>query len=341
MGFTDMCIGMHTVTDVRVRLTPFFVVQLNPLYLVTKLDDDPDFMVLVFRTFKPMQDNVWPTFVLVIIVSAVVVTLQERVAGAQPQGWEDRLSAHDQSPEAGRLEHLKENVIINLRTLYDGAVGNSSSAAALISQLGLGFFILLLTSAYTANLTTFLVTSQQQGRINSWAEAQERGVSVCGTRMGSLTARTVYPTANWAIDPEDGMVGVKTGANVLKYLSQGGICDAAVIDHEDLYREHMAGEVSGPLTSPHSLSPYPSPSISLRPPTNSFPSALRQSPRGRTHRLRGPKSLRTRPAGGCLQNASLTATTDRSLARSFSCLHGFVSIVLFSCLRHARRLACP
>ena len=201
MGYTDLCIGMHTVTPERLRLAPWFVMQLNSLFLITKVEDDVGSLTTsLSKVFLPFETEVWVMVIVLVVVVALLVTAQERLVGAMPQSWDDRLSAKDNNPLAGRLEHFKENVVINTRALYDRGVGNSPGAAALTTQLGLGFFILLLSTAYTANFTTFLVSRQQNGRVRSWEEAMERGISVCGTRMGAFTARTVYPGANWAIE---------------------------------------------------------------------------------------------------------------------------------------------
>ena len=111
-----------------------------------------------------------------------------------------------------------------------------------ITQMGLGLFILLFVTAYTANLTTFLVNRDQQGAVSDIQGAIDRGLRICGTEMGSSPARAVYPAANWIHDPNYNLStpGIKRQADVLKYL-RDGICDVAVIDYEDLRREHMKG----------------------------------------------------------------------------------------------------
>lgn len=233
MGFLDLCVGMHTVTATRLRISPWFVVQLNPLSLIVKLDEPPTLMDLVQNTFQPLKPELWLAMVAAILLLGVAITFQERLSNAPPQDWSD-----ERNPT--KAQHLTENITYGLRSLYDGGVGHSSNGFARVTQMGLGFFVLLFISAYTANLTTFLVTRNQKGQIESWKQAQEMGLRVCGTRMGSTTARKVYPTANWIKDPADGILGVKRQADVLEYMSLG-YCDVAVMDWQDLHVAQSEG----------------------------------------------------------------------------------------------------
>jgi hypothetical protein len=223
----------------------------------------------------PFKGDLWLTVGAAILLMSLLITMQERAEGVGPQDLEQ--PEDHETLQMRRTKHTSENLLMSFRAVYDGGIGHSKVTSARLSQLGLGFFILLVTNACsytwlgratahakaadwaatvcrfaadavsssratqdTANLTTFLVSKQRQSGIRSWTEATERGMTVCGTRVGSLTARSVYPTARWVNDPVDGQVGIIRQLDVLEYMSQG-VCDVAVMDPEDLNLAHMDG----------------------------------------------------------------------------------------------------
>ena len=242
MGYLDMCIGMHTVTPERLWMSPFFIVQLNAMYLVVPAASGQSMSGLINKTFAPIESTLWGALVAVIVIMSGIITLQERHhhrkdgAKGEPQDWAERNI--DRAPTL--LEHLRGNLITNTRALYDAGVGHSSTGAARISQLGFGFFVLLFIASYTANLTTFLVQSANIGTVKDFTAAKQRGMSFCGSRMGTETARQLHPDANWVRDPADGKLGIISQRNVLNYIGQ--YCDAAVMDKQDLAAAHGDGD---------------------------------------------------------------------------------------------------
>ena len=109
-----------------------------------------------------------------------------------------------------------------------------------LTQLALGFFIVLMMAVYTSSLTSELLVRELGGTVSSFEEAMERRYHFCAQRTSMAPVVEVYPNAQWARDPRDGEVGIISRADVLHYIDHG-LCDAAVLDEEDLDGMHANG----------------------------------------------------------------------------------------------------
>ena len=267
LGDLDLCIGMTTVTDRRLEIGRWYIVQLNALSLVVpEVKTENSFEQSLLVVFQPFTPAVFLVLGLVLLLAGCLVTLFERLHDHPPEDWDasartefltvtrrlQRQSSRE-SPQGGKLppstpvsspaeehryptmaEHLGLNVISCVRCVYSLGTGYSTCLPARLTQMGLGMFMMLLVASYTANLTTFLVSqAAKRGAVESWSEVIDRGLSVCGTRMSAASAREAYPMANWAHDPEDGLLGINFQRNVLRFVDEG-VCDVAVMDFQDV-----------------------------------------------------------------------------------------------------------
>ena len=239
-GHLDLCVGLHTVTPERFRQTDWFIVQLNVLTLVVPEKDGFAWEKVsgaLKVVFAPMSPGLWVVvlFVLMPLVT-VFISYQERSERLKPIDWmvaesirpyhkvrntarlftrNLKRARHDamQQPKAGTpaddaggnyptfVEHFLDNYFTAWRALSDGALGYSRSVGARVTQLGLGIFMVLCITAYTASFTTFLVNRERYGTITSLEDAMNQRMSICGTEMGSTSARAAYPYDGWVTDP--------------------------------------------------------------------------------------------------------------------------------------------
>ena len=78
LGYVDFCVGLFTITSVRNSMSPFFVVEAQPVYAVSRevnrnMDLTSGF-VIIFRPFTPA---VWLLFLFTIVLLNVVFATQE------------------------------------------------------------------------------------------------------------------------------------------------------------------------------------------------------------------------------------------------------------------------
>jgi hypothetical protein len=266
-GHLDLCIGFATITASRLLQSNWFQMQANMLYLVVPQSDN--WLEALGMAAAPFTGAFWFLFLAVIVVVTGVATIQERLDHDDPQDWQeqDRRSRLSLFLKSGHLkkgekegdserdshenggssllfgEHFFRNLFTGIRAVNDGSLGHSNSPGTRVTQLGLGIFLVVCVAAYTAQLTTFLVNRNMVGTVSSIEQAIRQNMTICGTEMGSMTARMTYPAANWVWDPEHKLStpGIKYQRDVLRYL-QSGVCSVAVIDHEDLRKAHMDGE---------------------------------------------------------------------------------------------------
>ena len=278
LGHLDFCIGQSSIDPGRFDVTNWFVYQYNPLYLIAPKvprNQPPSdglsawFYGRVSAIFKPLDWWVWALiFFLVVPLSSLLMTWQEALEGMKPQGQEQLHGEKPQdkkSPRSSSLlrqltslppkkdhpdlpafhQHFISNFFSSLRSLFAMDIGLSRSQPALVTQLGLGFFLLLIVASYTANLANVLITREQVGSISSWNGIRPDH-RLCGTRKGAESARLAYPpialggSYNWIMD-SDGEYGMKSQDAVWDLVrgrwpngtaTEG--CDYVVADYMDL-----------------------------------------------------------------------------------------------------------
>lgn len=83
IGHLDLCIGMHTVESWRREVTNWYIVQHNPLYLVVRTMPSSSFAWLL-----PFTPGAWIALMMGVIMASVLLTLQEKMSGVDPQDWD-------------------------------------------------------------------------------------------------------------------------------------------------------------------------------------------------------------------------------------------------------------
>ena len=410
IGHLDLCVGQSTVIGARLALTPYFVYQYNPLYLITEKrnrhewDGTADWVwKKMTRAFEPFTPLVWGVIICCVFITIVVVTVQERLAWAHPQGWdrddarsrnellrtdETRKASHrahaiserrttERSSKQGQQgwtlptltrrerrtkgclvvlaqqarmsgsnmgwdeeggpslqEHLLTNFFTHFNALFSMDVGYSQAASARVTQLGIGIFFLLIVSSYTANLATVLISESTSGKIQSWQAVKDGDLKICGTEMGSSSARKAYP-------PEEGWNWQKNAEGGYGFASQSaiwalpdGTCDVWVADYQDLLaaqaenKAHCNKMVVG--TEPVSFEPVGLPLTTVGDTARLLTAAFQyEVERGTWQRTLKKSSKRPQPKCGGRQVSVVPKLHISDLYGVFMLL--FVSILLGCC----------
>ena len=213
-------------------------------------------------------------------------------------------------------------------------VGYSQAAAARITQLGIGVFFLLIVSSYTANLATVLITDSTRGTISSWTDVKDRNLKICGTEMGSSSARKAYPPEegwNWKMN-ENGGYGFPSQSAI--WALPDGTCDVWVADYQDLLdaqasdKSHCKKVVVG--TEPISYEPVGLPLTTVGDTARLLTAAFQyEVERGTWERTKKKSSKRPRPKCNNANNALVPKLHIIDLLGVFTLL--FVFVLVGSC----------
>ena len=77
LGYVDLCIGDFSVTDSRNILTPFYIFDNLPLYLIVPVASAFDPSTSVGFVFSPFQPSVWGVLALMLVFFGLLLSLQE------------------------------------------------------------------------------------------------------------------------------------------------------------------------------------------------------------------------------------------------------------------------
>merc|ERR1712232_363217 len=100
------------------------------------------------------------------------------------------------------------------------------------TNLGLGMFVLVMISMYTANLTTILVSSATKTPLSGIDEAIAKNVEICVLSTYSAIIKDTYPSANLEVmHSRDGIIDA----------IDDGRCEAGLMYLEDLEEVHFEG----------------------------------------------------------------------------------------------------
>jgi len=132
------------------------------------------------------------------------------------------------------MTFLGRTYYLGVRGLISGDVEHSGvSPGGRITQIGLLWFFVLVTSFYTANLTTILVSQNIKPTVSSLSDAIGARYTICTkrNRMSMLMLR--YPGIRFATNPLDGELGMTLQTQLADGIDEG-YCDAAIMELEEL-----------------------------------------------------------------------------------------------------------
>ena len=274
LGYVDFCVALFTVTSQRNSMTPFFVLESQPVYAFSKevdrnFDLTSGFMI-ISRPFKPA---VWNLFLLTIMILSALFAVQEFGLSGSMFAHEYQTNASNDSkadPRISRsltrmrtfgaiedvidrldrdgdgkvstkeckhyLRALLESFYYAFLSITSGGVAHTAvSPGGRVTLVGFGVFILLALTQYTSTLTSQMVVASQTSVINSVEQAVARGLNFCGERMDSEQLMRLYPRANFLADPSDGVAGFSKRSDVFPAVDSGE-CDVAICVLEDLQK---------------------------------------------------------------------------------------------------------
>jgi Ligand-gated ion channel len=175
-------------------------------------------IVNIWSFLKPFTYHVWLAIICFILVTGIVNLC---------------LDLLDTKPKVEHLHLWLLTCIYEAAIVFTGHLGvRSNNHSARIMALSWTFWTLIVVSAYTANLASFLLSpSVKVSRINSLATALQSNASVC------TLAGAVVESASRAAYPNLKLIGKETYEDIFDALRVGpmnGGCHAAVLEANDV-----------------------------------------------------------------------------------------------------------
>ena len=211
-GKVDLCVGNFWVTAERLALVHFVQpFSEDRLYLVASSDFVAEgFWDYVYRPFKPFENFLW----LCIWAYMCFATVIGMAVDWQSEDYEN----------ACLVPRFCKSTYLTWHGLFSGGPQNSATSfSARLSQLGVGFFIMVLIASYTANLATILVGQSQGFRINSIEDAVAERLTICVLSALLPEIQAKYPRAQLA--------GFDLDHRIFRELNKG-MCGAAIMSEE-------------------------------------------------------------------------------------------------------------
>ena len=222
---TDLCVGNFWATSER-RLMSHFTAEIyqTSFYLVTFVEESSSWASTMAAPFRPFQALVWVYILLLLVAVSGVILVSEHTH--QVEGHQ--FIEHEDNLHYGALEA----VYLGIMGFVSGVSAfEPNTIASKFLNIALGFFILILSATYTANMASFLVISAQKGQISTIPEGLSAGMRFCGdsTVRTSLVSRfpsidSVYVQVN---SPQEALANM-----------DAGICLLAVLDEESILVAH-------------------------------------------------------------------------------------------------------
>merc|ERR1740139_789943 len=193
LGICDMALALFWMTTARMRRVafarPFFHDNLYLIIEEPKPNDSPIFQMR--KVMKPFENNLWIALIVTIIVMTILST------------W----FAEPEEPARRKLSFFGRVSNIYKRSFgffldnfnYYCALGVDPDFEAPIElkmiRFGYAFFILIMASAYLANLAVFLKQPGTEDYIGTMDEAIRQGKKICVFDLLEEEIQTIYPEA--------------------------------------------------------------------------------------------------------------------------------------------------
>ena len=226
-GLADAGLSLFWMTAERLEMTSFTSSLTNDvMYLfVPKPRSNVDLWRQIIKPFEPFSLGVWLTVGMIIVtVGTLQVTLTKRLWWPE---WSDKVQ-WDRQKGSRKLLLIFNRLMEGWYEAYMGVVtggiemDDSHRLATRFLNMGLGLFLVIFLSAYTANLAAFL---SRQPLTEFWSgldDATAAGAKVCAHVMLEQSLSKRYPDTDWHFRYMD------SAADVLDGITRDG-CSAFVV----------------------------------------------------------------------------------------------------------------
>lgn len=227
LGMLDFCTGMFTITTERAIMTNFHTIETTPLYLVVRQEEKATLWDRIFRAFKPFTFGAWTCVLAVLLSSSFILFCQETLPGGKH-------FRRDALMRGNALSRMASSAYFGLQGFFSGDVGRDYSTwEGRGTAIGIGFFVMIILSMYTANLTTILVAEASKTSLSGIDDAIHQKVPICIRDSALKLVKNLYPKADWK------MIGGKI--ELIEAIASGE-CRAGISYLEDLEVLQSRGE---------------------------------------------------------------------------------------------------
>lgn len=149
---------------------------------------------------------------------------------------------HKDTKQFSFAQYMKHSYETMSMYLGGPAAPQASRPSTCLVIIGFSFFALLMISAYTAQLATFLVSNSQAAldRVDTVPQAISRRYKICVHESHAEVLLQLHPTAQPLLIEADGWDTVMENFRV-------GECEAAVVVHSEMLKYNSHGMCMEPL----------------------------------------------------------------------------------------------
>jgi len=235
LGYIDFCVGMFSMTDNRIAAGNFFKIYSEPLYLVVFQNDGESwntFWKNVGNVFKPFTKGAW-LFIVFFVIPFLSLLI----------GFHE----HKTVPKSVNTCIICDSLYSGYNSFFQAAWPNEAETlSGRITILGMGFFILTIIAAYTANLAAILTANARLTTIETMDDAISAGFNFCAARNQASSLVKILNLSNRIVPGVDGMPGFSDRFQVLdsmkSYHNDPKIyCNAAIVAMEDMNEMNAQG----------------------------------------------------------------------------------------------------
>ncbi|KAL7526580.1 hypothetical protein ACHAXR_005246 [Thalassiosira sp. AJA248-18] len=222
-GLADMAIGSFWVTGQRLRITSFTI----PLYydktvlVIPKPGDNSSLNAQTSKVLEPFTMAMWVLIILLITFTAVLSVWFSMYGRDLRQGKRPERLKKSGYVRVALDEFLQKGMF------FCSAGVNQDTGANLPQKLlmfGFGFFILIVVSAYVANLAAFL--TRPVDFVGTIEKVNHRGMKVCAHPALKTELQVAWPTVNFVFS-EASYSGMLEGFDK-------GKCDVLAVGESDI-----------------------------------------------------------------------------------------------------------
>ena len=190
-NLAHLAAGAYWVTSERLTFTPFTIpIYLSDFYLFELERQEFDILYSIQKTLRPFDYQLWYVLIICIIAFGMTNVMSANARGDQADWYE---KFHDiRYKTATRLKRYKigaqtylEGIIMGFVEYFGNAseMDQESTITHKVLVFGFGFFILILSSSYTANLASFLSAPKVGDYVDDLHEAIKEGKKICFEEM--------------------------------------------------------------------------------------------------------------------------------------------------------------
>ncbi len=187
LGFGHIAAGAYWITAERLKIIDYTIpIHSSPLYFFELKRQDNDIGFAIKKTLRPFEMNLWGWVILCVISFAIANVMSTNARGDGSSWYQTFRNQRWRSASRAKRIQIGSQVYLEA-TLH--AFAEYFSTATEMSQestldhkvlaFGFGFFILILTSSYTANLASFLTVPKVGDYVSDFEEVIENNLKVC------------------------------------------------------------------------------------------------------------------------------------------------------------------